>query len=129
MINIDNTIFNSSFSGLSNISNANLLFNMNSQTLSPNEFRVVGSPSINLNNTNAITSIEVNFGNIETVWRPVTGYLQKTIGGPSYDIICIPKYNGSILTITLVIADDTGLSNTVPAIAFNFRINTYLAPF
>ncbi len=132
MINIDNTIFNSSFSGLANSANPTLFFAMPSQTLSGNEFRIVGTPSVNLSNSNAITSVEVNFGNIETVWRSIKGYIQHTVligGYQNFDIICLVKYVGTNLDFTIVVADDTGLTNTIPAINFSFTINTYNAPF
>jgi hypothetical protein len=128
-INLNNTVFDSSLSGLSNSSNINTTINMLSQTLSANEIRIITIQPVSLNNANAITSVQVNFGGVETVWRPIYGYLQKTIGVSNYDIICLTKYSGSNLLIYILVADDTGLTNTIPAISFNFRINTYLAPF
>lgn len=128
-INIDNMVFGSSFSGLSNSFNASSTFNMPSQSLSANEFRIVGTPTIAIDNSNSISSVQVNFGNVETMWRPIYGELQLTVGSNVYDIICTTKYVGTTLTITVIVADDTGLPNTIPAINFNFRVNTYVAPF
>lgn len=132
MIDIDNTTFDSSFSGLANTDTITTTFAMSSQSLTGNQVKIVGTPSITLDNSNSISSIEVNFGNVETVWRPIFGYLQHTVvisGTDNYDIACLVKYVGTTLTITLIIADDTGLSNTISAIDFNFTINTYNAPF
>lgn len=128
-LNLNNTIFESSLSGLSNSFNASMTFSTGSQSLAGNEVKIVGTPTVTIDNSNSISSVQVNFGNVETVWRPIFGYLQKTIGASNYDITCTTKYVGTTLTITILITDDTGLSNTIPAINFNFRVNTYVAPF
>jgi hypothetical protein len=106
-----------------------MTFSTGSQSLAGNEVKIVGTPTVTIDNSNSISSVQVNFGNVETVWRPIFGYLQKTIGASNYDITCTTKYVGTTLTITILITDDTGLSNTIPAINFNFRVNTYVAPF
>lgn len=129
-INLDNSIFCSLFAGFTNTDNATTSFAYPGQTLSANQSVIAGTVNMTLNNANAVTSLLVNFGNIETQWRLVDGYLQRTIGGPSYDIIITTKYTSATnLQITIIIADDTGLSNPIPAINFSFRASVYAAPF
>lgn len=131
-VDIANTIFFSSFSGLSNTNNADSTYSVASQTLSGNEIKLIGTHDIDIENENSITSIMVNFSGVETVWRPINGKLQVTIydgASTDYDLILLPFYTGSTLSITVLEADNTGSSNTIPAIDFVFRVNVYLAPF
>ena len=136
IIDVSKTIFDSSFAGLGNFQNASATYAMSSQSVGPNEIRLITVFTIGVSNANSISSIQVNFGNVETVWRPVIGFLQKTIKldigfglQPNYDLLVIPYYYGTLLNITIIVADDTGLANTIPAVNFNFRVNTYNAPF
>lgn len=130
-INLDKTIFGSQFAGLGNSQNVtpNPTFAYGGQVLAANAIATIGTVTALLNNANSITSVQVNLGLRESVWRPVDGYMQKTFGGSNHDVIITTKYTGRLLTITMMVADDTGVPNAIPAINFEYRINTYAAPF
>jgi ABC-type uncharacterized transport system YnjBCD ATPase subunit len=131
-INLDNTEFHSSLSGLANSSNIDYQLTIAPQTLSANEIRIVGTPTITIDNANSISSVMVNIGPGETVWRPIFGYMKKTFkvsGSPTLDMIFITKYVGTTLTITILYGEDTGLTQVTAVVNLSFRINTYKAPF
>lgn len=130
-VDTSNTVFLSQFSGLGNVYDFDGRYDMPGFTISANNLVVVATLWFDINNTNALTSINVNLG-IESARRPITGWLHLTVysgASPSFDIILIPYYTDGKLAIQVIIGDDTGLSNNIPDLSFSFRINTYSAPF
>lgn len=133
-IDLNKTIFGSQFAGLGNSQNVtpNPTFIYPGETLSGGQIKTIGTVTALLDNSEAITSVQVNLGLRETVWRPVDGYMQKTfrpMGTDNHDVVIATRYTGQLLTITMIVADDTGLSNAIAPINFEYRINTYAAPF
>lgn len=133
-LDLDKTIFGSQFAGLGNSQNVtpNPTFAYTGEMLAGGQIKTIGTVTALLNNANSITSVQVNLGLRETEWRPVEGYMQKTFdsgGFDNHDVIITTRYTGRLLTITMIVADDTGLSNLIAPINFEYRINTYAAPF
>lgn len=90
-----------------------------------------------LNNTNAVTAVQVQYTNIETFYRQLPGYSfvdYPSAGTRTYQIQSFSYFTGGNLIIDSYISNQTGNvvapgPVTVPAITFNCRAFLYSAPF
>lgn len=122
--------FDSSLAGLGNYLSTSFNFVVNSHSL-PAGNASSWSSSWPLNNSNAISGVQVNYTGLETVWRPVSGSMAINIPyvTPQYQILAITFYQGGSFNITIYISNQTGGTITVPAFAVSVRLFLFNAPF
>jgi hypothetical protein len=82
-----------------------------------------------LSNTNSISTIHLNYGGLETVWRYTSGAMTLTYGGGTYQVETLTYYSGSSLVVETYIINQTGGVVAIPAFNVNVHVYLYNAPF
>lgn len=85
-----------------------------------------------LNNSNAVSIIEVQFSGLESFTRFIPGSIAidyPNTTSPSYQIEVLVYYTGGNLVADAYIVNQTGATVTIPAITFNYTAKLYQPPF
>jgi hypothetical protein len=88
--------------------------------------------STSLDNTNAVSEVQIQFSGLETFYRLAPGVIDvsyPTVGTAQYSIICNVYFIDTTLYIDSYIVNQTAGSVVVPAISFDCRAFLYIAPF
>lgn len=130
-VNLSKLIYVSTCSGFKNYSNVSFSGSIAGQSLAAGH---VASMSCHtpLNNTNAVSQVQVQFSGVETVWRPVYGGLAINYPNntsPSYQIEVVTYFSGGNIYLDAYVSNQTGTSVTIPSITFNVRAFLFNAPF
>jgi hypothetical protein len=122
--------FDNSLAGLGNYLSTTFNFAVTSHSL-PVGNASSWSSTWPLNNTNAISGVQINYAGLETVWRPVSGSMAINVPyvTPQYQILAITYYAGGNFQISIYISNQTGGTITVPAFSVNVRLFLFNAPF
>lgn len=120
--------FDNLLAGLENYQNDEFNFSVPAHTLTAgavNKYQTTWP----INNSNAISGIQLNYGGLETVWRYASGAVTLTFGGGTYQIETVTYYLGSDLHVETYTINLTGGNVNVPAFSVNIRDSLYNAPF
>jgi hypothetical protein len=88
--------------------------------------------TIPLDNENAVSTIKIRYNGLQTVWRPLPGYVITNFpvyNAPSYQVQTFSYYKDGLLYIDTYISNQTGGSVTVPAFTLEVSADLYLTPF
>jgi len=88
--------------------------------------------TIAMDNTNAVSEVQIRYTGIETFWRYVPGYIfhnYPTRTATDYQIQTFVYFIGATLYIDNYISNQTAGSVVVPAITFDVKASLYLQPF
>jgi len=99
-----------------------------SQTLPVGNF-VLAQATINMDNTNAISQVQVQYSGLETFWHVITGTVSTLYSSSTYEIQTFYSFSGSLLTVNVVVANQSAGSVVIPAITINCKAFLFLAPF
>lgn len=85
-----------------------------------------------LNNSNAVSEVQVMWSGLESFYRLVPGATFQdypTAGTRQYQVVSMVYYTGGNLIVDSYVVNQTGLTVSTPAITFNCRAFLYIAPF
>lgn len=128
MINVQKIVASTQLFGFRNYLRATATVTIPAQTLSGGGYAVV-SALLPLNNTNAVSSVKIQYISVESVWRQAQGSTVTTGGGGSYELESFTYYSGGNLVVDTYVADQTGSANTIPAQTINIVARLYKSPF
>lgn len=122
--------FDSALAGLANYNTVSFFFTINAHT-APVGGATAWTSSWPLDNTNAISGIQLNYAGLETVWRPVSGDLLLNIPytGTQYQLETIIYYSGGNLNVNTYVINETASPLSIPQFFVNVRAFLYNAPF
>lgn len=83
--------------------------------------------TIPLNNSNAVSTSQVQFVTVESFWHELSGIVNS--GTSSYSIEALSAYTGGNLVVTIIAANETGSTITLPTQTINVQAQLYVAPF
>lgn len=130
-VNTNIIVSGSEFSGFKNYQAVTFSTAYGGGTLTVGTYAMV-SATTPLNNSNAVSEVQVQFSGLETFYRLVPGSIAvdyPTSGTRTYEIEVIEYFLGGNLHMDFYIVNQTAGSVTVPAITFNCRAFLYVAPF
>lgn len=124
------TLYDSALAGLANYESAGFYYTVTGHNLAANTASSWAT-TWPLNNSNAVSSVQINYGGLETVWRPVSGSLIINIPyvGTQYQLQTITYYSGGNLHVVTYVINQTGVLVAIPTITVNVRVFLYNAPF
>lgn len=85
-----------------------------------------------LNNTNAVSEVQVQYSGLDSFTRLIPGSIAidyPTVGTRQYQVNTLIYFTGGNLFVDNYIVNQTGGVVAVPAITFNCRAFLYVAPF
>jgi hypothetical protein len=122
----DSLQFAGSLGGFANNESTSFFFNIDAHTLGAGQADL-WSTTWTLNNTTDISSLQINYAGLETVWRYLSGALTLHMG--TYDVETVAYYQSGQLVIQTYTINQTGGSVSVPAFFLNVRAFLFNAPF
>lgn len=129
-IDFSKIIATSNFPGFQNYSIVYFSGGIVSQTLVAGGFvsLVISTP---LNNTNAISQVQIQFAGLSNNFLIINGTTDffPNVPTPNYQVQSQPYYSGGNLNILTVVANNTGSSLTIPTITINVHAFLFIAPF
>lgn len=125
-LKIGNLQFAGSLGGLANYDSVSFNFTVTSHTLAVGEVHEWRSNWV-LDNTDAISTIQISYAELETVYRYCSGALVLNLG--TYEIETLTYYKDDLLHIDTFTVNESGGSVTVPEFIVNVRAFLYNAPF
>lgn len=120
--------FDSTLAGLQNYQNDRFNFSVPAHTLAAGNVNRY-TTTYPINNTNAISSLQINYAGLETVWRYTSGALVLYFGGGSYQVETLTYYLGNTLRVETYTINQTGGAVNVPAFFVNVHVSLFNAPF
>lgn len=88
--------------------------------------------TITLDNTSAITQLQVQWSGADSIWRVIPGQLSVDFPdwtSPSYQLETQMSFSGGILSVKTYAVNETPGSITLPAITINCEAFLFVAPF
>lgn len=130
MINPSNSAASSKLSGLKNYNPLGAPFSVvvTGQILAAGAF-VSATASTPLNNSNAISQIQIQYSGVQTDWNVVYGSVGNFFAASTYEIDSLYYFDSINLNVFSVVVNQTGGNVTIPTITINCRGFLYLAPF
>lgn len=130
-VDTNNLIFASSFSGFSNYKQVTGSVSVPGQTLSASQVIGPFSITIPLDNTNAVSEVQLEYSGLDEFWRLLPGSIAVDYPNadlPNYQILSFSFYSGGFLNVDTYISDQAG-GSVIPNITINCNAFLYLAPF
>lgn len=93
---------------------------------------VSAGASTPLNNTNAISQVQVQYTGLDAFWRLLPGVViadYPNASSPNYQIESFSYFTNGILHVDTYISNQTGGTVAIPAITISCRAFLFLAPF
>jgi hypothetical protein len=84
-----------------------------------------------LDNADDISHVQVQFSGLESFYRLVKGVTQvdyPTRGTRTYSIEVFTYYSGGTLYVDSYLINQTGVSQSIPAVTFNCLASTFITP-
>lgn len=131
MIDTSKIIAASAFSGFKNYTAKEFSVSVPAQALGAGDF-VQYSASTTLDNTNAVSQVQIRYTGLETFWRIVPGSVGArfpTYSAADYEITTLVYFSGGTLSVYSFIVDQTGLGTSIPDITIDCKASLFLAPF
>lgn len=130
MLNVQNLAASSALSGFKNYNPLGAPFSViiAGQTLTAGTF-VSATASTALNNTNAVSQVQVQYAGAQTDWNVVYGSINNYFAASTYEIESLYYFDSTNLNVFTVVVNQTGGNVTIPTITINCRAFLYLAPF
>jgi hypothetical protein len=126
-----NLIFTNLLPGLGNYNSATFSVDIPSQSIAVSSY-VKYTASTTLNNVNSVCDVQVQYSGLETVTRLCNGLVIVNVPAgvsPNYQIQSFNYFVGTTLFVDTIIANQTGVAQTIPAITVNCRGFLFNAPF
>jgi hypothetical protein len=85
-----------------------------------------------LNNTNAVTQVQLQYSGIDSFWRLLPGNIEVNIpnaNSPTYQIESFSYFSGGNIIVDTYISNQTGSTITIPNITIYCRGFVFNAPF
>ena len=131
-VNTNIILATSKFSGFGNYKSVSFSATIPSQGIAVSSYIGPYTASATLNNTNAVTEVQLQYSGLDSFWREVPGWVDILVpnaGAASYEVRSITYFkNGSVYVDTYII-NQTGGTITIPAITVNCRASLFIAPF
>lgn len=140
-VDTNKIIAGSAFSGFKNYTVASGLGDIDSfLSLSPNTAVVIGAGSfvgpipavIALNNSNAISEIQIQYVSIDSFTRVLPGVVvvdYPSAAAPQYQIQSYSYFTGGNLHVDTIVSNQTAGNVTVPAFTISVHAFLFVAPF
>lgn len=131
-VNTNTIVSASEFSGFQNYGSATFSTSVAGQNIGVGAYLGPLRATTALNNANSVSQIQVQYSGIDSNYRLLPGYIQMIIpsaAAPNYEIQSYSYFNGGTLYVDSYISNQTGSTQTIPAITFNCRAFLFLAPF
>lgn len=130
MINPSRSSASSKFSGLKNYNPLGSPFSVVvvGQVLAARAF-VSATATTPLNNSNAVSQVQVQYSGVQTDWNVVYGSINNYFSASTYEIESLYYFDSTNLNVFSVVVNQTGGNVTIPTITINCRGFLYLAPF
>lgn len=131
MLNFSKAAFTTTAGGFKNYDSKDFSVSVPAQNLTVGNF-VSYTATTPLNNTNAISQVQIRYNNLESFYRIVQGntilrYPSYTT--PDFEVGSIVYFTGGVVNVFTYIANQTAGTVAVPAFTINCRAFLYLAPF
>lgn len=123
-----NIQFDSSLAGLENYQSESFNFEVTAHNLAAGAVSRWRT-SWPIENNNSISSIQINYAGLETVWRYVSGAIVALYGGGNYELETLTYYEGDVLRVETYVINQTGGIVAVPGFFVNVHVYLYNAPF
>lgn len=120
--------FDSALAGLANYESSSFFFSVDAHNVAAGAV-TRWTTTWPVTNTNAITSVQLNYQNLETVWRPTSGAITLFFGGGTYQVETITYYASGLFHVETYIVNQTGGVVAIPQFYVNVRLFLYNAPF
>lgn len=131
-INTNIIIASSSFSGFMNTSAVSFQAGIGSQNIASGGYIGPARAQTALNNTNAITQVQIQYGGLDSFWRVLPGNIVYNVpnsSSPTYQIESFSYYSGGNLIVDTYVSNQTGSTITIPNITIYCRGFVFDAPF
>lgn len=127
-IDIDNTVFLSSFSGLGNNQNATFSVAVPAQNI-PDGFAVIYTATAALSNNGSIPDVQVRYTGLETDWHVLLGVNLYSDPGGNYTITTRAFFTNGVLSVSNFILNISGGVLPLGAFTIDCSASLYSAPF
>lgn len=132
MIDTNTIVATSEFQGFQNYNTATFSVSYAGGTIAAGGYVGPERAETVLNNTNAVSLLQVMFTGLDSFTRQFQGFLgidYPSFNSPSYQIEVISYYNGGNLVCDAYIINESAITVTIPAITFTYTAKLYQAPF
>jgi len=130
-VNLNKVIATSLFSGFTNYSTATFSTTIAGQNIGALSY-VSASATTPLNNTNAVTQVQIQLSGLDSFWRLLPGNLTinyPNSSAPNYQVEVLSYFKSGTLHVDTYVINQTGGTITIPTITINCRAFLFLAPF
>ena len=131
-VNTNIILATSKFSGFGNYKNVSFSVTIPSHSIAVNTIDGPYTALDTLDNTNAVTEVQLQYSGLDLFWREVSGSVIKIVpdaGAPIYEIGSSTYFkNGSVYVDTYII-NLIGSTITIPDITVNCKASLFIAPF
>ena len=131
-INTNIILATSGFSGFGNYESVSFSVGIPSQGLGVNSYIGPYTASAALNNSNAVTEVQLQYTGLDSFWREVPGYISIIVpnaGAATYEVQSFTYFKNGSVYVDTYISNQSGSTVTIPAITVNCRAFLFIAPF
>jgi len=131
MLNFSKVAFTTTASGFKNYASKDFSVSVPAQNLAAGN-AVFYTASTTLDNTKAISQVQVRYTNLEPHYRVVQGETilrYPNYSTPDFEVGSIVYFSGGVLNVFTYVANQTGGTVAVPAFTITCRAFLFLAPF
>lgn len=128
MVDIGLIAASSAFSGFKNYTSATATGTISSQLIGSGGFATT-TISIPLNNANAVSTAQAQFATLDAFYRELSGSVISSDLVTGYSIQAQSGYTGGNLVVSVLAANQSGGSITLPTQTINVQVKLYKAPF
>jgi len=131
-INTNIILATSGFSGFGNYKSVSFSVGIPSQGLGVNSYIGPYTASAALNNSNAVTEVQLQYTGLDSFWREVPGYIAIIVpnaGAATYEVQSFTYFKNGSVYVDTYISNQSGSTVTIPAITVNCRAFLFIAPF
>lgn len=125
---ISTEIFDSAYSGLANYKTVDFSVGFPAQNVSPTAVVSV-TASVSLDNSEALSSVQLNYTGLETFWRLCSGVAGGYFSGDTFFTQSLSYFIGQTLYVVTYVGSNTGGVVAVPAFTVTCRGFLYDPPF
>jgi len=131
-INTNIILATSGFSGFGNYKSVSFNVGIPSQGLGVNSYIGPYTASAALNNSNAVTEVQLQYSGLDSFWREVPGNISIIVpnaGAATYEVQSFTYFKNGSVYVDTYISNQSGSTVTIPAITVNCRAFLFIAPF
>jgi len=131
-INTNIILATSGFSGFGNYKSVSFSVSIPSQGIATGNYVGPYTASATLNNSNAVTEVQLQYSGLDSFWREVPGYINILVpnaGAVTYEVQSFTYFKNGSVYVDTYISNQTGGTVTIPAITVNCRAFLFIAPF